>query len=87
MPVTRGVPIVLLYRADLNSRQCFELALHLAIQISVVVAITSIAVHRGMMPGAQGAALVGGGILTPLPYPAKARRFLREEPAPDGRTT
>jgi Kef-type K+ transport system membrane component KefB len=56
-------------------------------QISVVVAITSIAVHRGMMPGAQGAALVVGGILTTILYPAMARRFLQEELAPDGRTT
>jgi Kef-type K+ transport system membrane component KefB len=87
MLATRGLPTILLYRADLNPRQCFGLALHLATQISVVVAITSIAVHRGMMPGAQGAALVGGGILTTILYPAMARRFLQEELAPDGRTT
>ena len=87
MLATRGLPTLLLYRADLNPRQCFGLALHLATQISVVVAITSIAVHRGMMPGAQGAALVGGGILTTILYPAMARRFLQEELAPDGRTT
>jgi Kef-type K+ transport system membrane component KefB len=87
MLATRGLPTLLFYRADLKPRQCFGLALHLATQISVVVAITSIAVHRGMMPGAQGAALVGGGILTTILYPAMARRFLREELAPDGRTT
>ena len=66
MLATRGLPTILLYRADLNPRQCLGLALYLATQISVVVAITSIAVHRGMMPGAQGAALVGGGILTTI---------------------
>jgi Kef-type K+ transport system membrane component KefB len=81
MFVTRGLPTLLLYRADLNPRQCIGLALHMATQISVVVAITSIAVHRGLMPGAQGAALVGGGILTTILYPAIARRFLQEEPA------
>ena len=77
MLVTRGLPALVLYRTDLNSRQCIALALHLATQISVVVAITSIAVHRGMMPGAQGAALVGGGILTTVLFPAIARRFLQ----------
>lgn len=81
MLATRGPPVLLLYRADLNPRQCIGLALHLATQISVVVAITSIAVHRGLMPGAQGAALVGGGILTTILYPAIARRFLGQEPA------
>ena len=79
MLVTRGLPALVLYRTDLNSRQCIALALHLATQISVVVAITSSAVHRGMMPGAQGAALVGGGILTTVLFPAIARRFLQQE--------
>jgi Kef-type K+ transport system membrane component KefB len=80
MLATRGLPTLLLYRADLNPRQCFGLALHLATQISVVVAITSIAVHRGLMPGGQGAALVGGGILTTILCPAIAQRFLSQEP-------
>ena len=77
----RGLPVLFLYRADLNFQQRIALALHLSTQISVVVAITGIAVHRGMMPGAQGAALVGGGILTTILYPAIARRFLRQEPS------
>ena len=44
------------------------------------MAITGIAVQRGLMPGNQGAALVGGGILTTILFPAIARRFLREQP-------
>ena len=79
MLAARGLPALLLYRADLSPHQRLGLALHLATQISVVVAITSIAVRRGMMPGAQGAALVGGGILTTVLYPAIARRFLQQE--------
>jgi Kef-type K+ transport system membrane component KefB len=78
MLAARGLPALLLYRADLSPHQRLGLALHLATQISVVVAITSIAVRRGMMPGAQGAALVGGGILTTVLYPAIARRFLQQ---------
>jgi hypothetical protein len=35
--------------------------------------------RRGMMPGARAAALVGGGILTTILYPAMARRFLDHE--------
>lgn len=87
MLVTRGLPALALCRSDLNPRQCIALALHLGTQISVVVAITGIAVHRGMMPGSQGAALVGGGILTTVLFPAMARRFLKQEPvvtAPQG---
>ena len=81
MLVVRGLPVLLLYRTDLNFQQRIALALHLSTQISVVVAITGIAVHRGMMPGAQGAALVWGGILTTILYPAMARRFLQQEPS------
>jgi hypothetical protein len=45
----------------------------------LVVAITGIAVRRGLMPGGQGAALVGGGIVTVILYPALARFFLQEK--------
>ena len=83
MLVVRGLPVLLLYRSDLNFRQRIALALHLSTQISVVVAIAGIAVHRGMMSGAQGATLVWGGILTTILYPAAiAERFLAVRTAP-----
>jgi Kef-type K+ transport system membrane component KefB len=81
MLATRGLPALLLYRNDLSSRQRVALALHLGTQISMVVAITGIAVHRGLMAGSQGSALVGGGILTVILFPAVARNFLQEQPA------
>jgi len=81
MLVARGLPAMLLYRHDLSLSQRIGLALHSGTQLSLVVAITGIAVHRGLMPGVQGAALVGGGILTTVLYPAIARRFLQPEPA------
>jgi Kef-type K+ transport system membrane component KefB len=82
MLVARGLPALLLYRADLSLAQRIGLALHSGTQLSLVVAITSIAVHRGLMPGVQGAELVGGGILTTVLYPAIARRFLLREALP-----
>lgn len=76
MLAVRGVPVMLLYRGVLDAPHRAALALHLGTQISLVVAITAIAVERGLMPGSQGAALVGGGILTTLLFPALSQRVL-----------
>lgn len=76
MLMVRGIPALLLYRAVLTRGQRIALALHLSTQISLVVPITGIAVKRGFMSGAQGAAIVGGAILTTLLFPALARRFV-----------
>ncbi len=79
MLVARGLPALLLYRPDLSRSQRIALALHSGTQLSLVVAITGIAVQRGLMPGVQAAAVVGGGILTVILFPALAQRFLREQ--------
>ncbi len=78
MLAARGLPALLLYRFDLSSRQRVALALHSATQLPLVVAITGIAVKNGQMPGGQGAALVGAGILTMLLFPALAQSVLRQ---------
>jgi Kef-type K+ transport system membrane component KefB len=78
MLAARGIPGLLLYRSDLSFRRRLALALHSGTQLSLVVAITGIAVHRGLIAGGQGAALVGGGILTMLLFPALARLLLQE---------
>lgn len=83
MLAARGLPALLLYRSDLSSRQRVALALHSATQLSLVVAITGIAVKNGQMPGGQGAALVGAGILTMLLFPALARSVLRQAAEPE----
>ncbi len=57
MLVARGLPALLLYRADLSRSQRIALALHSGTQLSLVVAITGIAVHRGLMPGGQAAGI------------------------------
>jgi Kef-type K+ transport system membrane component KefB len=79
MLLVRGLPAMLLYRSVLPYRQRTALAFHLSTQISLVVPITSIAVQRGLMPGAQGAAMVGGAILTTLLFPAAAGGFVSAE--------
>jgi len=79
MLAARGLPALLLYRADLSHRQRIGLALHSGTQLSLVVAITGITMRHHLMPGAQGAALVGAGILTMILFPALARPFLREQ--------
>ena len=78
MLAARGLPALLLYRRDLSRNQRTALALHCGTQLSLVVIITGIAVQRGLMPGSQGAALVGGGILTVVLFPALAHPFLFE---------
>ena len=88
MLIARGVPALLLYRSDLSANKRIGLALHCGTQLTLVVAITSIAVPAGLMPGDQGAALVGGGIVTMVLYPMLARGFLRPAvPPADPRRT
>jgi Kef-type K+ transport system membrane component KefB len=78
MLAARGVPAFLFYRADLPPPGRAALALHSGTQLTLVVAITSVAVQRGLMPGGHGAALIVAGILTVLCYPALAERLLRQ---------
>ncbi|MBS0642476.1 MAG: cation:proton antiporter [Acetobacteraceae bacterium] len=77
MLLVRGLPVLLVYRDLLEPRQRMALALHLGTQISLVVAITGLAVRHELMPSEQAAAMVGGGILTTIIYPIAARRVLR----------
>lgn len=77
MLLVRGLPALVLYRDLLEPRQSRALALHLGTQISLVVAITGLAVRHDLMPGDQAAAMVAGGILTTIVYPVAARRVLR----------
>jgi Kef-type K+ transport system membrane component KefB len=77
MLAARGIPALLFYRADLAPAGQAALALHSGTQLTLVVAITALAVERGLMPGGHGAALVIAGILTVLCYPVLAHRLLR----------
>jgi Kef-type K+ transport system membrane component KefB len=78
MLLTRGVPALLLYRQVLPDRLRAGLALHSGTQLSLVVAITGIAVEEHLMPPNQATALVFGGILTVILFPSLARGFLQD---------
>ncbi len=76
MLLTRGLPALLLYRGLLPAPMRFGLALHSGTQLSLVVAITGIAVQQHLMPGPQATALVFGGILTVILFPSLGRLYL-----------
>jgi Kef-type K+ transport system membrane component KefB len=76
MLLVRGLPLLVLARGELDAAQRRALALHAGTQLPLVVAIATVAVASGAMPGWQAASLVGGGILTMLVYPALGLRLL-----------
>lgn len=82
MLVVRGAPVLWLYRSALPLRQRVALALHSGTQLPLVVAISAIAVERGVMPGWCGASLVMAAVITVIVFPALATRVLRERGAP-----
>ncbi len=78
--IVRGVPAMLLYRAELSRRDRFALALMCSTQLPLVLAITTLAVSTGHMRPSTAAALVGAAVLSTLFFPAAALR-LRGDPA------
>jgi Kef-type K+ transport system membrane component KefB len=70
--VVRGLPALLLYRAELPARERVALAFLSATQLPLVVAITTIGVDQGHMRTSTAAALVGAGVLSVLIYPSVA---------------
>jgi Kef-type K+ transport system membrane component KefB len=66
------IPGVLLYRGTLGGRQALAHGLYSASTLSLIVAITGIAVAGGLMKPAEAAPLVGAGMLTVLLFPAIA---------------
>jgi Kef-type K+ transport system membrane component KefB len=75
--VVRGVPALVLYRADLPKPQRLPLALLSATGLPLIVVITTIGVSEGRMVPANAAALVGAGMLSVLLYPLAAKTLLR----------
>ncbi len=78
--VVRGVPALLLYRAELDRRERLALALMSSTQLPLVLAITTLAQSTGHMRPSTAAALVGAAVLSTLLFPACALR-LRRDPA------
>jgi len=77
MLLARGAPALLLYRGVLPRRQRAAFALHCGTQLPLVVAFAALGVQTGVMAGWQGAALVGGALLSLMLYPALATALLR----------
>jgi Kef-type K+ transport system membrane component KefB len=77
MLLVRGLPALLLYRHVLPERLRAGLALQSGTQLSLVVAITGIAVSEHRMPAGQASALVFGGIVTVMLFPSFSRLFLQ----------
>ncbi len=82
--LTRGLPVLLLYRRDLKPAERLPLALFSAAALPLLVAITEIGLDTGTMKTEVAVALVGAGMLSVLVYPllAMSVRRKREAPAP-----
>jgi Kef-type K+ transport system membrane component KefB len=80
--VVRGAPAMLLYRGVMDARERLALAFFSAVQLPLVVAITTIATETGHMRSTTSAALVGAAILSTLIYPFVGLALRRSAPGP-----
>jgi Kef-type K+ transport system membrane component KefB len=80
--VVRGAPAMLLYRGVMVARERLALAFFSAVQLPLVVAITTIATETGHMRSTTSAALVGAAILSTLIYPFVGLALRRSAPGP-----
>ena len=67
--VVRGLPALLLYRGTLSMIDRGALGFYCAVELPLVVAITTIAVELGHMESSTAAGLVGAAMLSTLIYP------------------
>jgi Kef-type K+ transport system membrane component KefB len=79
--VVRGLP-VLLYRGVLGGRRLVAAALMQATSLPFIVAATAIGLDLRLMDAAEGAALIGAGLLSVVVFPATALGLLRPAAAP-----
>jgi Kef-type K+ transport system membrane component KefB len=68
----RGLPILVVYRRDVDLRQRVQLMLCTATSLPLIVALTQIGLANGTMLPENAAALVGAGVLSVLLFPATA---------------
>ena len=80
--IVRGAPAMLLYRGVMDARERLALAFFSAVQLPLVVAITTIATETGHMRSTTSAALVGAAILSTLIYPFVGLALRRSAPGP-----
>jgi len=70
------LPLALLFRGSLGGRQAAALGLYSATTLSLIVALTQIAVGNGLMKPAEAAPLVGAGMLTVILFPVIAGKLV-----------
>lgn len=68
----RGLPMLWLYRRDLDARSRGQLALLGATALPVLVALASVGVAAGVLSSADAASLVGAGVLSVVLFPTIA---------------
>jgi Kef-type K+ transport system membrane component KefB len=78
--VVRGAPALLLYRRTLVRRDRVALAFFSAVQLPLVVAVTTIAISAGRMRASTAAALVGAAVLSTLSFPLVGLRLRATRP-------
>jgi Kef-type K+ transport system membrane component KefB len=79
----RGLPILVVYRRALPSRERVQLMLLSATTLPLLVALTQIGLSTGTMRTDNAAALVGAGVLSVLLFPLVATALHRPAGAPD----
>lgn len=82
--VVRGVP-ALIYRSMLDGRRIAAAGLMQATSLPFIVAATAIGQDLGLVSAAEGAALIGAGLLSVLIFPLIGLSLLRGPRAADGR--
>jgi hypothetical protein len=91
--LVRGLP-ALLYRRLLGSRRTLVAGILQATSLPFIVAASAIGLELGLIDGAEGAALIGAGLLSVLVFPVLGLALLRggagaapseagREPAPE----
>jgi Kef-type K+ transport system membrane component KefB len=76
----RGLPSLLVYRRALAFRQRVEMTFITATTLPLLIALVEIGQQDGVMLPANGAALVGAGVLSVLVYPLIAVRLHQSAP-------
>ncbi|MFJ3404256.1 cation:proton antiporter [Promicromonospora sp. NPDC090134] len=84
MVLVRGGPVLLWLRRELPTGERVQAALYSATALPLLVALTGIAVERGIMSTQTGAALVGAGVLSVIVLPLVAGRIPARGPTPPG---
>ena len=80
------LPLVLLLRPSLGTRNAAAVALLSATTVSLIVVIAQVAVKEGVMPASQATPLVVAGMLTVILFPAQGFRLAGvARPAPSER--